>query len=162
MKTKPFLLFYSILISVSWILDTNFTRNHSWRYHTRYKGCGSSCAKFKAGSRHKALVLVCLDQHLNFFFQVVFPKIHGFKLFVFGKYWHTIRTYFTPTHQKAFCQKRLLFFTLFLGENIRLDGKFVSWQISRLDDDFDPAAEELNKYYFHKYLEIIFFHISGQ
>ena len=34
---------------------------------------------------------------------------------------------------------------------IRLDGKLVSWQISRLDEEFNPAASELNKWENYNY-----------
>ena len=32
-----------------------------------------------------------------------------------------------------------------LGEIIRLEGKPYAWQISRLDEEFDPDADEIEK-----------------
>ena len=33
-----------------------------------------------------------------------------------------------------------------LGENLRIEGRFLAKQISRLDEDFDPDAAEIQKY----------------
>ena len=42
-----------------------------------------------------------------------------------------------------------MFFVFFSGATMRIEGRFLSKQISRLDsnegDDFDPNAREINK-----------------